>query len=159
MIRFRAFPEQAGPQIKFYGLKGLITLEQVNTSVVEKRRMLMGKTSINSADSESNWSGVVNLHCMQMTLVLCVCFIFGDDRNDVPYSSRFFALWQWYVISLESRSLIFMYSYTCTQSIQKQIVKYDIKSKYPEEYLTIDKASKTYEYLFLNLQLTVTPLC
>ena len=60
------------------------------------------------------------------------------------------------VISLESRPLIFVYLYTCTQSIQKQIIKCDIKSKYPEEYSTIDKASNTYEYL--NLQLMVTPL-
>ena len=34
-----------------------------------KRRMLMDKTLINSADSEANRSGVVNFHCMQMTLV------------------------------------------------------------------------------------------
>ena len=32
-----------------------------------------------------------------------------------------------------------MYLYTCTQLIQKQIVKYSIKSKYPEEYSTVDK--------------------
>ena len=31
-----------------------------------------------------------------------------------------------------------MHLYTRTQSIQKQIVKYDIESKYPEEYLTTD---------------------
>ena len=56
----------------------------------------MSKTSINSADSEANWSGVVNFHCMQMTLVLSVWFIFGDVRNDVP-------------CSLESKPLIFVY--------------------------------------------------
>ena len=116
----------------------------------------MSKTSINSVDSEADWWGVVNFHCMQMTLVLSVRFIFGDDRNDVPRSSRFLFSGN-DVISLESRPLIFVYLYTCTQSIQKQIVKYDIKSKYPEEYSTIDKASKTYEYL--NLQLMVTPFC
>ena len=40
--------------------------------------MLMGKTSVNSADSEANWSGVVNFHCMQMTLysVECVSGLF-----------------------------------------------------------------------------------
>ena len=32
-----------------------------------------------------------------------------------------------------------MYLYTCTQLIQKQIVKYNIKSKYPEEYSTVDE--------------------
>ena len=46
------------------------------------------------------------------------------------------------IISLESRPLIFMYSYTRTQSIQKQIVKYDAKSKYPEEYSTVDKVGR-----------------
>ena len=56
--------------------------------------MLMGKTLINGADREANWSGVVNFHCMQMTLVLSVLFIFSNDRNNVPCSSRFFALWQ-----------------------------------------------------------------
>ena len=33
------------------------------------------------------------------------------------------------VISFESRPLIFVYLYTCTQSIQKQIIKYNIKNK------------------------------
>ena len=40
------------------------------------------------------------------------------------------------VISLESRSLIFIYLYTRTQSIRKEIVQYNIKSKYPEEYFS-----------------------
>ena len=43
------------------------------------------------------------------------------------------------VIFLKSRPLIFVYLYTCTQLIQKQIVKYNIKSKCPEEYSTVDK--------------------
>ena len=51
---------------EFDRLKVLITLEQVNTSVVEKRRI---KTSINGTDGEANWPGVVNFHC----------FIFSDD--------------------------------------------------------------------------------
>ena len=38
------------------------------------------------------------------------------------------------VISLESRPLIFMYLRMRTQSVQKKIVEYDIKSKYPEDY-------------------------
>ena len=49
----------------------------------------MSKTSINGADGEANWLGFVNFHCMQMSLVLSVRFIFGDDRNDVPCSSPF----------------------------------------------------------------------
>ena len=46
------------------------------------------------------------------------------------------------VISFESRPLIFVYLYLCTQSIQKEIVEYDIKSKYPEEYSTIDNVGQ-----------------
>ena len=50
----------------------------------------MSKTSNNGADGDqANWSGVVNVHCMQMSLLLCVHFIFVDDWNDVPRSSRF----------------------------------------------------------------------
>ena len=81
---------------EFYRLKVWITLEQENTipQWSRKTRMLMSKTSINGADSEANWSGVVNFHCMQMSLVLSMWFIFGDDRNVVPCSSCFFALWQ-----------------------------------------------------------------
>ena len=43
------------------------------------------------------------------------------------------------VTSLESKPLIFMYLYAHIQSIQKQIVEYNIKSKCPEEYLTVVK--------------------
>ena len=46
------------------------------------------------------------------------------------------------VISVESRHLIFMYLYTLTQSVQKQIVEYDIKSKYPREYLNFNKVGR-----------------
>ena len=46
------------------------------------------------------------------------------------------------VISLESRPLIFIYLYTRTQSIRKEIVQYNIKSKYPEEYSTVDKVGR-----------------
>ena len=42
------------------------------------------------------------------------------------------------VISLELRPLIFVYLYTCTQITQKQIIEHDIKSKFREEYSTID---------------------
>ena len=45
---------------EFYRLKALIALEQVNTSVVEKINF----------DGEANWSGVVNFHCMKMSLVM-----------------------------------------------------------------------------------------
>ena len=35
-------------------------------------------------------------------------------------------------------SLIFVYLHTRSNQFQKQIVQYNIKSKYAEEYLTID---------------------
>ena len=35
-----------------------------------------------------------------------------------------------------------MYLYTRTQSVQKQIVEYDIKSKYPREYLNFNKVER-----------------
>ena len=35
-----------------------------------------------------------------------------------------------------------MYLYTRTQSVQKQIVEYDIKSKYPGEYLNFNKVGR-----------------
>ena len=38
--------------------------------------------------------------------------------------------------------LDFVYLYTRTQSIQKQMVEYDIKSKYPAEYSTFDKVGR-----------------
>ena len=44
------------------------------------------------------------------------------------------------VVSLESRPLIFVY--LCTQSILKQFVQYDIKSKYPKEYWHFDKVGR-----------------
>ena len=71
----------------------------------------MSKTSINGADGVANWSGVVNFHC----------FIFSDDRNDMPCLSLFWLSGN-DVISLKSRPLIFVYLYTCNQLIQKQIV-------------------------------------
>ena len=55
---------QHGAVREFYRLKALITLEQVNISVV---------------DGEANWSGVVNFHYMQMVLVMSMRFVFFDD--------------------------------------------------------------------------------
>ena len=64
---------------KFYWLESQVDYfgTSVNTSVVEKKKNVKtGKTSINSADSEANWLGVVNFHCMQMTLVLSVSVVY-----------------------------------------------------------------------------------
>ena len=33
----------------------------------------------NIFDGEANWSGVVNFHCMQMSLVMSMRFVFNDD--------------------------------------------------------------------------------
>ena len=83
-----------------------------------KRRILMSKTSINGADGVANWSGVVNFHWTfhfqqwpKWHAMFITFLLFGND-----------------VISLvlESRPLISVYLYTCTQPIQKQIVKYHI---------------------------------
>ena len=63
-----------------------------------------------------------------MGLVMSMRFIFGDDSNDVLFSSRVCSL-AMDVISLESRRLIFVYLYIRTQSIQKQIIEYDKESK------------------------------
>ena len=55
-------------------LKALISLEQANTSVVEKMKL-----NEYNFDGEANWSGVVDFHCMQMSLVMSMLSIFGDD--------------------------------------------------------------------------------
>ena len=68
-----------------------ITLEQVITSVVEKKENLYDQ----NFDGEANWWGVVNFPCMQMSLVMSLWFI--------------------NVISLESSPLIFVYLHTRTQ--------------------------------------------
>ena len=53
---FRAFPEQVQLVHEFYRLKVLITLEKMNTSVVEKKK----KKNINQQNfnGEANWSVV-----------------------------------------------------------------------------------------------------
>ena len=61
-----------------------------------------------------------------MRLVMSMRFVFGDDWNVTLIT---FLLFGNDLISLESRPLIFAYLYTRTQSIQKQIVEYDIDSK------------------------------
>jgi len=56
-------------------LKALITLEQVNTSVVGKNKNLNEQ----AFDGEANWSAVVNFHYMQMVLVMSMRFVFFND--------------------------------------------------------------------------------
>ena len=67
---------------QFYRLKALITLKQVNFTECSKKKE-------ESELAKLRWSGVVNFHCMQMTLVMSMRFIFGDDRNEVPCKSLF----------------------------------------------------------------------
>ena len=66
----RAFPERVGSRI--------LLLESVGTSDYFSGRK---KKNLNehNFDGEVNWSGVVNFHCMQMSLVMSIRFIFGDD--------------------------------------------------------------------------------
>ena len=45
------------------------------TLVVEKKKNLNKQ----NFDGEANWSGVVNFHCMQTSLVMSMRFIFGVD--------------------------------------------------------------------------------
>ena len=54
---------------EFYRLKALITLEQVNTTVVGKKRTIFLKLA------KPGWFSVVNFHCMQMGLVMSMRFI------------------------------------------------------------------------------------
>ena len=63
---------------EFYRLKALISLEQVNTLVSKQRRICMSKT-LAKLRYEAKWSGVVNFHCMQMSLVMRIRFFFGDN--------------------------------------------------------------------------------
>ena len=66
---------------EFYCLKALITLEQVITSVIEKKNNLAEQ----NFNGEANWSAVVNFHCMQMSLVMNMWFIFGDTNHRKRY--------------------------------------------------------------------------
>ena len=70
----RAFREPVGPRILL--LKSVDYFE----------------TTENFDGEAINWSGVVNFHCMKMSLVMSMRFIFGDDWNDAPCSLRFYFL-------------------------------------------------------------------
>ena len=69
-IPCRAFPERVGSRI--------LLLESVGTSDYFSGRK---KKNLNehNFDGEVNWSGVVNFHCMQMSLVMSIRLILGDD--------------------------------------------------------------------------------
>ena len=77
---------------EFYRLKTLISLEQVNTSVSKQSRIFMSKTLAKlRCHGEAKWSGVVNFHCMQMSLVMSMLFFTAMMMRHVHHV---FALWQ-----------------------------------------------------------------
>ena len=49
---------------EFYRLKAVIALEQVNSSVVEKKKNLNEQ----NFDGGANWSSIVNFHCIHRVL-------------------------------------------------------------------------------------------
>ena len=85
----RAFPN--GSVNEYCRLKVLITLEQVNTSVVEKKENLYEK----NFDGEANRSGAVNFHSMQMSVAMsmhaCLLSVMIGMTRHVHH---FLALWQ-----------------------------------------------------------------
>ena len=106
-----------GSEHEFYRLKALITLEQVKASIV------------------GLWTGWVLL-----TLIFCkwvfwwACGLFSAMIEMTHHLHHVFGLWQWCNFSrIDFR--VFMHAYSI-------IVKYDIKSKYPEEYLTVELSRK-----------------
>ena len=121
-----SFPERVGPR----------TLSLESVDYFGTSEYFSGREKEESLRANLRWWGVGNFHCMQMSLVMVMRFISGYDWNDKPYSSRFCS-----VISLESRPLILVYLYARTETIQKQMVQYDIKlkGKYPGKYSTVDK--------------------
>ena len=77
-----------------------------------------------------NWSGVVNFHCMQMSLMMSVQFISAVIEM---MRHHVFGLWQSCDFSwIDFRVFIHAFSI---------IVKFDITSKYPEEYSTVNKVA------------------
>ena len=86
--RCQDFPERVGPRILL--LESVHYFGTSDSSVVEKKNNFHEQ----NFDGEDNWSGVVNFHCMQVSLLMSRRFIFGDDWNDAKCSSRFLDLRQ-----------------------------------------------------------------
>ena len=127
--RCRAFPERLGPRIL-----SLESVDYFGTSEHfggrKKEESLWAKLQRNF-DGEANWSGVANESCdkhavffrqwLKWRVMFITFLLFGNDE-----------------ISLKSRYLILVYLSRVLNQF-KQIVKYDIKSKYPEEYSILYK--------------------
>ena len=79
-IKFRAFRKRVGPRI--------LSLESVDYFGASEHYWVVGKKK-ESELAKLRWSGVVNFHCMQMSLGMNKRFIFGDDWKDVPCKSLF----------------------------------------------------------------------
>ena len=76
-MQFRAFPEQVGPQILSLGrVDNFGTSEHFSG---RKNTNLISNTLITS---------VVNFHCMQMSLVMSMRFIFTVDWNDMLHVTQ-----------------------------------------------------------------------
>ena len=70
---------RTGSVHEFYRLKALITLEQVNSPVVgKKKRIFISKTLMVGLTGRV----LENFHCMQISLVMSMRFFVGDDWND-----------------------------------------------------------------------------
>ena len=52
-------------------------------------------------EKKLRWWGYVNFHCMQMALVMCMRFIFGDDLNDAQRLLDRRLKWAWKTYSKE----------------------------------------------------------
>ena len=74
-----------------------------------------------------NWSGVVNVYSMQISLVMSTWFILVMIEM-THHVHHIFGLWQWCNFSW----LDFIHTYSI-------ILKNDIKRKYSEEYSTVKK--------------------
>ena len=136
-IKFRAFLEQVSPWI--------LSLERVDYFGTSKHFSGWKKTN---SISKTSIMSVVNFHCMQMSLVMSMQFIFSDDWNDTPCSHHVFLSLAMMSYFSRIEALEFLCNSACvqpvtadvfpaitdtrTKSVQKQIVEYDIKS-------TVDK--------------------
>lgn len=119
--RSRTFPGRVGPRILSLDSADYL-YEQVNTSLVEKKKSLNEQ----NFDGESNCSGVV---FKWAGLVMSIRFI---------VSSRVCSLAEMQFLSNRGRWFSCIL-YRRTQSIQKHIVRYDVKSKCLEKYFTVDE--------------------
>ena len=111
-------------KIKFYYLKALITLEQVNTTEWSKKKqktILISKTAM---------VGCCKLSLYANDLVMSMRLIFGNNWNDVPCKS-FFLISGNNIISLEFP----LNAYTRTKSTQKQVKSIDVNKVGSEKSL------------------------